>query len=251
MRVNAMPRDLARRASAWLLALAATCLTGLAALAGDRAEIDLLGYSPDAQFFAFEEFGIQDGSGFAYSNIYVVDLRADAWVAGTPIRVVGGSETEALSAVRAQAAKAASAILPKLAIGEPAIITALIGDGVPGAHGKSLPFGVPGYGAGEVREQHELALSLFPAKAETPCADYFTSVPLGFALSLKKAGQTRQVHQDGTLPASRNCPQDYRIYGVVLPFGATTLAGGVAIISVYAGGFEGLDRRFIAVPLGQ
>ena len=35
------------------------------ALAGDRALIDVIGYSQDTDYFAFEEFGIQDGSGFA------------------------------------------------------------------------------------------------------------------------------------------------------------------------------------------
>ncbi len=59
------------------------------ALAGDRAQIDLIGYSDDGSYFAFEEFGIQDGSGFAYSSIYVVDLVDDSWVVGTPIRASG------------------------------------------------------------------------------------------------------------------------------------------------------------------
>ena len=45
---------------------------------------------------------------------------------------------------------------------------------------------------------------------------------------------------------------DYRIYAVVMPadFGGLQNAG-VAIISTYPFGFEGPDRRFIAVPLGN
>ena len=54
-------------------------------LAGDRALIDLIGYSEDGRIFAFEEFGIQDGSGFPYSNIYVVDLPADKWAYGIAV----------------------------------------------------------------------------------------------------------------------------------------------------------------------
>jgi hypothetical protein len=38
---------------------------------------------------------------------------------------------------------------------------------------------------------------------------------------------------------------------VVLPFGAGDIEDGVAIVSVYPGGFEGPDRRFIAVPLAR
>jgi hypothetical protein len=37
---------------------------------------------------------------------------------------------------------------------------------------------------------------------------------------------------------------------MVMPFQGTTLSNAVAIISVYPGGFEGPDRRFLAVPLG-
>src|SRR5690349_20466243 len=64
-----------------LLALAAT-----PAIAGDRALIDYLEYSNDGRYFAFEEFGVQDGSGFPYSNIYIIDLPADSWVSGSPYR---------------------------------------------------------------------------------------------------------------------------------------------------------------------
>eukprot|EP01036_Dinobryon_divergens_P042760 gene42760-56842_t len=64
--------------------LAASCLALLTlavvpALAGDRALIDFIGYSEDGQYFAFEEYGIGDGSGAPYSHIFIVDLAADAW----------------------------------------------------------------------------------------------------------------------------------------------------------------------------
>ncbi|MBN9059609.1 MAG: DUF2259 domain-containing protein, partial [Rhizobiales bacterium] len=62
------------------LALAACLISGAlaaaaptAAMAGDFAERSILGFSPDGGRFAFEEFGIQDGSGFPYSNIFVLD----------------------------------------------------------------------------------------------------------------------------------------------------------------------------------
>ena len=66
------------------------------ASAGDRALIDFIGYSDDARYFAFEEFGIQDGSGFAYSSVYVVDLATDSWVLGTPVKVKAEDEAAPL-----------------------------------------------------------------------------------------------------------------------------------------------------------
>ncbi len=44
-------------------------------------------FSADARIFAFEEFGVQDGSGFPYSNIYLIDLERDKFAPGSPVRV--------------------------------------------------------------------------------------------------------------------------------------------------------------------
>ncbi len=51
-------------------------------------------------------------------------------------------------------------------------------------------------------------------------------------------------------PAWRGCPQDYRIYAVVLPADGD-ITQAVALISVYTIGWEGADRSFIAVPVGR
>jgi predicted secreted protein len=46
------------------------------ALAADTAALSILGFSRDQGVFAFEEYGIQDGSGFPYSNIYAIDRKS-------------------------------------------------------------------------------------------------------------------------------------------------------------------------------
>ena len=70
------------------LLAAGLLLSGLTptASAGDMASLDILGYSRDGSVFAFEEFGVFDGSGGAYSNIYFIDIKADRFLPGTPIR---------------------------------------------------------------------------------------------------------------------------------------------------------------------
>ena len=219
------------------------------AMAGDRAAIDFIGYSKDSRYFAFEEFGIQDGSGFAYSNIYLLDLSSDQWVTGTPIRVQAEDEKPTLAAMRAEALDQAAAPLEKAGISVPVEIAALLGDGVPDADGESLTFGAPSYGIGTVAEMSTVALTTFDSTSTLPCAEWTENPPLGFALTLNTDGTSRELQRDETVPESRNCPQAYRLYGVVLPFGATDIGNGVAIVSVYPLGFEGPDRRFIAVPL--
>ncbi|MFN4209226.1 MAG: DUF2259 domain-containing protein [Devosia sp.] len=246
MKPNAVTAGMARLGVS-LLGLAA--LVG-PAMAGDRALIDLIGYSTDARYFAFEEYGIQDGSGFAYSNIYVVDLAEDEWVVGTPVRVRGESEAMTLSVVRAEAQATAAEDLATLGIDRPAELVALVGDGAPGLDADRLRFGMPGYEPGAVRGDHELRLSSFPVTAAAPCTEWFGVDPLGYQLTLVNDEGSRQIHRDGDLPRSRGCPVTYRLHGVVLPFQADSVDDAVVLISVYPGSFEGPDRRFIAVPLG-
>jgi predicted secreted protein len=221
-------------------------------MAGDRALADFIGFSEDGRYFAFEEFGVQDGSGFAYSSIYVLDTQMDSWVIGTPVRAQAHDETTTLHAIRAQAVEQAQSALDGMGIVVPAQVAALNGDGVPGTDGRSLHFGLPGFAApGDVSGAYDLVLSSFEGQSVSPCEEWFGSVPLGYELTLTATvGSARLLHRDDTLPRSRGCPLDYRIYGVVLPFEAEAVEQGIAIISVYPGGFEGPDRRFIAVPLG-
>jgi predicted secreted protein len=242
----------ARRGAASALGL--FLIFGLAqpTLAGDRALIDFIGYSDDFRYFAFEEFGIQDGSGFAYSNVYVIDLPADRWLAQTPIRVQAEDEARGIGAVRAEALGKAQSHIERLNISVPADLIALHGDGAPDREGKALPFGIPGYLPSMLLEEFELRLSTMAAKTSDPCEEWFGIEPQGFVLTLTNEDGERIVHEDGEkLPASRGCAFNYRLYGVVMPFYALNLEHAVAIVSVYPGGFEGPDRRFLAVPLGQ
>jgi predicted secreted protein len=247
MKLNVAKAGMARLGASLL-----SCVLALAgpALAGDRALVDIIGYSEDAQYFAFEEFGIQDGSGFAYSSIYIVDLSNDSWVVGTPIRERADDEGLSLSQIRAEVQLQAAPHIEGFDIKRPAEYAALLGDGAPGADGRTLRFGLPGYAPGEVSGDYELRLSTFPTTAAAPCSEWFSIDPLGYQLVIADADGERLIHRDGALPRSRGCPVTYRLHGVVLPFNAGSASDAVALISVYPGSFEGPDRRFIAVPLG-
>lgn len=230
-----------------LLVLMAGASLAASALAGDRAEIALLGFSDDGRYFAFEEYGVQDGSGFPYATIYALDLAKDAWIAGAPFKTRIEDETATLGEARAKVAHLASGPLGDLAITEPASFLALNGDGEPGT-GRSLRFGTPGLGTEEAGSISELALASLKLPPPGQCAQYTSEPMVGFALTLD--GET--ITADTRIPDSRGCPLDYRIYGVVEP--APVGLGPsprVAIISVYSLGFEGPDRRFIAVPLDR
>ena len=70
----------------------------------------------------------------------------------------------------------------------------------------------------------------------------------GFRLVLANpAGERRAIHDDTALPASRGCPQDYAISDVVTYFPEGRDPVMVVLVHVISQGFEGPDRRFLAV----
>ncbi|MCR6670908.1 DUF2259 domain-containing protein [Devosia ginsengisoli] len=250
-----------RRATAhggWFGAALLGALTLAApAIAGDRAGIDYLGYSDDFRYFAFEEYGIQDGSGFAYTNIYVLDLSSDDWVKGAPIRVRIDDESVDLRQARAEAHAQAQPLLEQYGITEPVEILALNGDGTVDADFNRMTAGWPSYGMSAPAHVFDLTLESFTALGDGTCASYTDEPLTGFALTYTKDGTSTEVHRDVTVPKSRGCVSAYRLYGVIAPFDSFAAfntdptAGVVAIVSVYSLGFEGPDRRFIAVPLAH
>ena len=132
-----------------LRGLALSLCLPLAAQAGDRAQFNPLGYSGDGRYFAFEQFGIQDGSGFPYSEIFLIDLDTDRFAGGSPFRVRIDTDGAGLGEARQQAIAAASAALVGHEIFTPARIIALNGDGQ-ASQGLELTYGVPGFGLADV-----------------------------------------------------------------------------------------------------
>ncbi|MCB1487241.1 MAG: DUF2259 domain-containing protein, partial [Bauldia sp.] len=107
-----------------LIFLAVFAMSAGPVAAADNASSLVLGFSPDGRYFAFEEYGVQDGSGFPYSTIYVIDTASDQWVSGTPVRVLDQDETVTLPAARGKALDKAHPILSSRHISEPGALVA-------------------------------------------------------------------------------------------------------------------------------
>ncbi len=234
----------------------AASLAGLAvlaypALAGDAAQFNPLGFSEDGRYFAFEEFGIQDGSGFPYANLTILDVAGDTWAAGSPFRVRLEDEAATLADARDEARTEAEPHFDTLAITTPVSTVALNGDGEPAGDGSLLSFGKPGYGLDALQDPATLTLTTTLPDYSGPCTtDYGFDPPVGYVLTLEVAGGTTELHADQSVPASRGCTVAYRLYGVFAPLEwAGRGLSPVAVLSVYTNGFEGPDRRFIAVPV--
>ena len=244
---HAVPAASARLAASLGLAV----LLASPALAGDAAAIDPIGFSGDGRYFAYEEYGIQDGSGFPYDSVFLVDLIEDKWV-GTPIRVRLEDETATLDAARQKALAEAEGMLDEAALVVPVQPLLFNADGEVGANGTAVSFGMFGNGLDAPRDPFSLKLETFASTTTEPCSSYGMEDPVqGFALTLiDNAGNAAEIHRDSAVPASRGCVSDYRIHAVLSPFPLGISASPlVAVISVYSLGFEGPNRRFVTVPI--
>lgn len=230
----------------------ATCLAATAgASAGDFSTFQSLGFSPDGKVYAFEEFGIQDGSGFPYSNVYFIDTEKDSYLSGTPIRVRIDSEEADIAKARADSRDKAKALIDQhKVLSNTGVLSAFNPMGEVGADRKRIEYlqhavePTPG-------GSFALALEEVPLDLTDNCRDITPDGGKGFRLKLvKRNGEATDVllHEDKRVPESRRCPLSYQVSGAMTfnPIGADPVH--VALVLVRSFGFEGADGRWIAVP---
>jgi len=239
-----------------LRALIALCLSAAAAHAADGAQSRGIGFSPDARYFAFEQYGIQDGSGSAYSEIFVLDTTSNSWVKGTPIRVRGEEGEGDIAHTREKAEQLASAIVDHLKVTGAfdtlvhMPFTEII------AERRLVRFSryyasmgttesYDALGSYELRVK-DLAV---PRPVDCPDADFITIVGMELSIKNVKTGAVKIISKDSDIPKTRYCPHGYDIEAIFAPTAYGLEKDPlVVLIGVYSRGFEGSDRRFIAVP---
>ena len=191
------------------------------------------------------EYGRQDGSGFPYANLCVIDTKTDQWVANSPYRVMLKDETREIYEAREEARIMAGPVLKSFEMrgeivatnraaelsGEPRRMAALPRTVVP-------PNDAP----------VEFRIDLEPVPVPELC-EAFEGVT-GFSLTqigLQPGDQVRLLHKDESVPSSRNCPLDYSFADLVTyyPDGHPPVAA--ILIHMRTVGFEGPDGRFLAM----
>lgn len=235
-----------RRSMFLALAIAVTAVPP--AVAGDTAEIAILGFSGDGSVFAFEEYGIQDGSGFPYANRYYIDTATDRHVEGTPLRVRIDDESASLDDARRQARDAGQAI-----VGDPELeahrgftagwnaVTELSADPYRMAV-NPRPVIPP------IDDPVEFRLREIAMPQPERCPDLGDIVGFGLTrIGLAPDETARSIHEDTSVPASRGCPLGYRIGGIQTYHPQSGPPVFAVLISVRTVGFEGPDHRWMAV----
>lgn len=224
--------------------------------AGDYATLNFIGFSDDAKYLAFEEYGTQDGSGFPYSNYYFIDVAKNSYAAA-PIKQTFNdfdeSNPPSENVVRLKTKKAAAANLKKFKIvagNTGALLVARLPTDIdagkikPGDENKNqiIKFydqEYAGYG-GDIFE-----LRLTTSKVDLKrCEDYNFEATLKFELSLNSSRKDKAkiLQKDKDLPESRGCPHTYSVQSVY------SYKNQIAVfMNVYTYGFEGPDMRYMVV----
>ncbi len=216
------------------------------AQAGDYANREVIGFSKDGNLFAFEQYGVQDGSGFAYSDIFIINTQNDIWVEGSPYRVLLRDEFSKISDARKQSRELAASALATIT--DPGVIAATnrpdedIADPYK-ISVKPRSFILPD-NAAKMTFKVEL-ISLPTPENCKGLVDEGSSH--GFRLIRSTpTGDNVVMHEDNSIPASRGCPFDYYPADIVFHYaqdGKYTLA---VLIRTENFGFEGRDGRFLA-----
>ncbi len=252
----------------WMLAAAigAATMAGTAQ-AGDLARPEVIGFSRDGAYVAYEEYGEQDASGAPYSNIFIIDVAANAWVEGAPIRVLLNDEVmpnpeleeDPLGQARLQAMAEAQPLLDQYSIvpGETGsvIIQHPRSDVDAPTHEVSFSIGL----AYSPYSQDMQTLTLTESEvANAECDQYDWGPVAMMSLELERGGLGAPImlQQDTDLPASRGCTTGYRIHSVIVytpdvPEQHTCChrdeVAMLVIVSMSQFGFEGPDWRNMGV----
>jgi len=217
-------------------------------LCADSAEFLTLGFSKDGKYYACEQYGVQDGSGFPYSEVFFVEVGKNGW-AKSPIRISATAEKSTLRAIRAEVRKQAAGPLNALGI-------------VPGENRGELSFtAAPGLDPvkpncapqtvsfkGQAGDPLKLVLSsrALP-ESKTGAVDLSYGPSAAMRLMLSQTGGTQVVLQDDREVVS-SCAgaRGYTINRVIqLPAGKETRL--VVVLAYLRPGFEGLDVRYSVV----
>lgn len=237
--------------------------------ASEAAHVNIIGFSEDGRYFVFEEFGLMAGSGSPFTNLYVIDLPANRWVPGTPLRhmiregaITEGDEYRILDDIRSMVIAEASTLLDKIDVTIPASVVFARGVGDLAKIPNHVTIRIP-YSDRLLAEkpftQFHLLLEVIPAEDmfDTTVFEHCIAPPNGYRLTLLEPGvNARVLHEDQRVPRSRGCVHDYRLSHFLVPDWPSCRPEvcsdgplGVALISVFIEGFEGLSRRFIAAPV--
>jgi len=228
-------------------------LSSAAAFAGDASTFHALGFSENGKYYAFAESGVQDGSGFAYANVAVVEVAKNRFAASRSVVLesMNDEETspaEALEKAIKEIRLSRFGIKAGTNLGQDLLVRLPTDFSDYTKNLFSFDYWAEG-GASTVIPKYEAVVETKDGIDTTDgqhCTDLMGMPPQLLKLSIvgrdATNGAVQVMQEDKTLPRSRECTSGYSVSRV------TTYKGGLVVALTYSGlGFEGPDYRQMVV----
>ncbi len=213
--------------------------------AGNLPKLGQTGFSADGAYFSFEQYGFEDGSGFPFSSITIIDVAQNKEVVGSPFNVKIENETQPLFVARQRVQQHAEKVLQKLGIsGNYGHMVANNPISQLGKSSDRMEF-TPNKWVTGAHELIEISLETYPVVSKQDCSVFGPVV--GFRLLMNSGGTTQVLYQDGEIPKGRFCPQSYQLDRIEVLVKSSNLLVLAIIVRAYSPGFEGQDATYLAV----
>ena len=240
------------------LLLTIVCVLVLApakASAGDYANLKFIGFSRDGKYLAFTQYGTGDASGYPFASVYLVDVEQNKFVSKPfEISIENEKSTEEAAIRKAEALAARKMRALKIERGNTGtlVLAHLMTDWTyeewrsRGEDDEQIIKFNDYLNPNSPNNYEYYQLTLKPVPVKTGCSDYYTHYMMELTLDHINQGEkdmeAQILQKDAALPASRGCPQGYRIESVY------SYKGKIAVfINVFTQGWEGPDMRYMIV----
>jgi predicted secreted protein len=216
-----------------LLAVLLSFLFVATTRAGDAANLEVIGFSKNGAYVAFEQFGIADGSGHPYSQISIAEVARNELVSRVEATVQDSDKP-------VKAARDAVRVRARAALVKYGIVSGNQGRFY-GLAGR-IDLAAQGYQVAYL----EVSGRTYTLEATTqdvnPVPEACTTAPQLLRVTLTIGDAEGILQRDARLPAVRQCAYNYEFHSAFV-FGRS-----LAVFLRYdTRGFEGADTRWMVV----
>ena len=217
-------------------------------------EREIIGFSENGRFFAFELYGYDEYSDWAFSRIAIIDTRTsqlegEQISSSLPPDEFPAKRQDAIAIVRDAAADQASSILASLGFNTDGELIGrrLVSNPVTEIATSAEFIVYPRYPL--ATEGVTLALGEFRLPAPDHCVPWEPGYMAVEIVLEGNDGNARSVYRDERLAANRGCPEHYTISDVIIydPAGDSVAPTVVVLLNSFNAALEGYDRRLAAV----
>lgn len=209
-------------------------------LSGDEASYQIIGFSADGRYLAYQTGGMHSGGPVYWSEIYFLDVIHNTWAA-PPVSYTGDGEPTTWKDVKDEVRSRADSTLEVLKIVEGNVgrqyVSHLFSD--TGVDPHRTRFFTGEKLTGGYFEEYDVILT---ETVDGSCDDFGSRVKLELAVTNIRSDEKNVLQKDQKVPASRGCPLSYRIADVYVY--QTSI---IVFLNVMTPGWEGRNMRYMCI----